>query len=131
MRQFEALTANARRSSDASPLLLAREISCEKASDCSEASSSEPEEAASGSGACDVVNSSPSRWPMSHPGAYVVQRIFKDTLSQYALLSEFSARFRYRKPVALAELAAARQSQREAIPRARGRQLAWMHRANV
>ena len=76
MRQFEALTANARRSSDASPLLLAREISCEKASDCSEASSSEPEEAASGSGACDVVNSSPSRWPMSHPGAYVVQRIF-------------------------------------------------------
>ena len=78
MRQFEALTANARRSSDASPLLLAREISCEKASDCSEASSSEPEEAASGSGACDVVNSSPSRWPLSHPGAYVVQRIFKD-----------------------------------------------------
>ena len=71
MRQFEALTANARRSSDASPLLLAREISCEKASDCSEASSSEPEEAASGSGACDVVNSSPSRWPLCHPGAYI------------------------------------------------------------
>ena len=35
------------------------------------------------------------------------------------------------KTVALAELAAARQSQRGAIPRARGRQLAWMHRANV